>query len=325
MKYTCVDRGTERCPCHLMAAGQCYTCTMVQGGMCCCGDGAGWQGVCPYIEYLQQGKTVRPVPSDCLSPFRVLNKIFYAKDLFVVELAVPAGFAEKCRGPGAYVMIEALGWRTPVSVLRARSGGPGATGGGVVELLVKTAGPKTKWLAEDNTGWWKVAGPYFNGILNYCKEMPGKGGRLPDLVIARGSALAPLVNLLDGEGRDGGPELPFQNCQLYIDDEILPEAFLEEYLRGWVYESIRLNEAAVLERLQKQVHGQVERGGVLLLVSPFFSEKLCQGLTEKERAGMTVSNHANLCCAMGLCGACSYTDRDGITVRLCKCGDAVVK
>ena len=46
MEYKCVDRGSARCPCALMEAGQCYTCTMSRKGKCDCS--VDWQGVCPY-------------------------------------------------------------------------------------------------------------------------------------------------------------------------------------------------------------------------------------------------------------------------------------
>ena len=53
MEYRCVDRGSLRCPCTLMEAGQCYTCTMSREGKCDCSES--WQGVCPYNEFLQRG------------------------------------------------------------------------------------------------------------------------------------------------------------------------------------------------------------------------------------------------------------------------------
>ena len=34
---------------------------------------------------------------------------------------------------------------------------------------------------------------------------------------------------------------------------------------------------------------------------------------------LLLPNHANICCGIGICGACSETDGDGVTVRKCKC------
>ncbi len=333
VNYICVDRGTERCPCHLMEAGQCYTCTMVREGVCNCEDAAGWQGSCPYTEYLQQGGRVLESESDCLSQFDVLNKISYGSSLYMVRLDVPLGFAERCRRPGAYVMAEALGWRTPVSVLRAEA----LTGGrGTVDFLVKAAGPKTLALTADGCTRWKVAGPYENGLLHGERRWKGMLGQAPGndmLVVARGTAAAPLINLLHS------PEVPenLKECwRILLDDEALPEGFKEEYLNGWEYERVSLTDGEELERVRGLVRERLRKQATetsehrpdalaALFVSQYYAEKLMEGLTAAEKNRVILPNPANLCCAMGLCGACSHTDQDGVTVRLCKCSRAVVE
>ena len=108
MNYVCADRGSEHCPCRLMESGQCYTCTMVSEGRCSCEERAGWQGICPYSEYIQQGGMIRPDSWDQPAVFRILSKTSFARNLSVVRVAVPSGLAEKCRRPGSYMMAEAL-------------------------------------------------------------------------------------------------------------------------------------------------------------------------------------------------------------------------
>ena len=46
---------------------------------------------------------------------------------------------------------------------------------------------------------------------------------------------------------------------------------------------------------------------------------------EKEKEQLIIPNPANLCCGTGLCGSCSHTDKDGLTVRLCKCSPVVIE
>lgn len=312
MNYVCVDRGTERCPCILMEAGQCYTCTMVKEGTCSCEDKAGWTGTCPYTEYLQNGSRIMKEPSDRLSPFDVLSKTYYAENLFTVKLAVPAGFADRCRRPGAYVMAEAMDYRTPVSVLRAERFVPGDFSYGAIELLVKEVGPKTMELGRETV--WKMAGPYYNGLLNTEKLSQGR----PVLVIARGTAAAPFINMMDTLQAAGS------SITLYLDDESLPEEFLEEYLNGLAYETVRLQDEETLERMKRKVKEGLGNQ-VMVLASPYYTQGLTEGLTEKEKAQIILANHGNFCCGMGICGACSHTDGDGITVRLCKCSRTVVK
>ena len=79
MSYICADRGTDCCPCALMEAGQCYTCGMISRGKCDCNSG--WQGVCPYSEYVMRGKTSSPGKADRL--FTVEEKEDFAPDFSV--------------------------------------------------------------------------------------------------------------------------------------------------------------------------------------------------------------------------------------------------
>ena len=319
MGYVCVDRGSLRCPCHLMAAGQCYTCTMTRTGRCSCEDAAGWQGVCPYSEYMRRGETAVSREPDSLWETEVLKKIDYGNGLFVVRLAVSAGFAEACQRPGAYLMAEALGCRTPISVLRTRRQGRD----GFVELAVKAAGPKSEELTKKNT--WRIAGPYYGGLLR-GETLPPAGGKL--LVIARRVAAAPFLALRQL------PEWADMEAEVYLDDETLSEAFVEEYLCGQVFETIRLNEEIDLERMKRLLQQRIRTGcgdgtepaqAAMVLVSPYFMKRLTEDLSAEEKETLIVPNPANLCCGTGLCGSCSHTDSDGLPVRLCKCSPTVIE
>ena len=344
MNYLCTDRGSLRCPCHLMATGQCYTCTMVRKGICSCEEAAGWQGICPYTVYCQQGERVLPAGADSVSQFDVLTKTDYGGGLHVVRLKVPRGFFEECRRPGTYIMAEALGWRTPVSVLRCEGGGgsagdgSGCDDGWSVEFLVKETGPKSRELIRmaEEDGCWKAAGPYYNGLLQADQlEQWMEAGRQQWrgekkeklLAVVRGSAAAPLLHLLDS--------LQEADCQvrLYLDDENLPESFLENYLTGQVYQRIRLQDGYTLKRMKYLIQAAAADFAdssetmqqIMVLVSPHYMEQLLDGLSGHVRSRIILPNQANLCCGMGLCGSCSHTDRDGVTVKLCKCSQTVLE
>lgn len=309
MEYICADRGGDGCPCHLMEAGQCYTCTMVRDGICSCEDAAGWQGVCPYTEWEQQGGKVIKPGRNRLSQFSILSKIPFAQDLFVVQLSVPLGFAEKCQAPGSYIMAEALGWPMPVSVLRCLSHK------GIVEFLLKTAGPKSQALLQQDR--WTVAGPYRNGLLNLAAAACAK----PPVVVARGTAVAPLVNLLNSPEGFGRIKPASCGIEIYLDDEALPVEWKEEYLQGWPYERISLREDAQMERIKNIIFESIHNteNPVFLLVSEYYIKNLTKGLGKAEMSRIIMPNPANMCCSEGICGACSHTDEDGVTVRLCKC------
>jgi hypothetical protein len=210
-------------------------------------------------------------------------------------------------------MAQALGWRIPLSILRV--GVDSEARSSWVEILIKEEGPKSRALLAE-TEKWMAAGPYYNGLLGR-EEMD----EIPAFIIARGSAVAPLVHMLDcSEERSVN-----QSCikrTLYIDDEVIPEEFMEEYLRGHVFQRIRLSDPETLEKLRCEAEGHQTAA---FLISPYYIKQLTAGMDKEKISRITVPNPANLCCGMGICGACSHTDKDGVTVRLCKCSETVLE
>lgn len=59
---------------------------------------------------------------------------------------------------------------------------------------------------------------------------------------------------------------------------------------------------------------------VFLMVSPYFLGRLTE-LLDIDKREIIAPNHVNMCCGEGICGACSHTDAQGVTVRGCKCFD----
>jgi len=56
------------------------------------------------------------------------------------------------------------------------------------------------------------------------------------------------------------------------------------------------------------------------MVSPYFLGRLTE-LLDIDKREIIAPNHVNMCCGEGICGACSHTDAQGVTVRGCKCFD----
>lgn len=309
MEYKCVDRGSARCPCALMEAGQCYTCTMSRKGKCDCS--VDWQGVCPYNEFLQEG-SVPAIKGGLPEEFaaEVLEIRKYSEQLAVVRLGVDRGFARRCSLPGSFVMASVLGCRVPLSVLRT-----GWAHGGWIETAVQPAGPKTKELlkscldrGEQNPGklscLWKISGPFEAGLLN--RERLRKGE--PLTVITKGTAIAPFINIKEGF-------LKGMKVKLLVDDDKLTEDFLADYLADCSWEKVSLTEDE--EKILAAIDGADQ---VMLLASPYYTERFL-GMRPERKGDIITANHANMCCGAGICGACSYTDKDGVTVRRCKCID----
>lgn len=437
MEYRCVDVGTEKCPCILMEAGQCYTCRMCRDGVCACGES--WRGSCPYTTWLQQGGRIQDVPR--VSEALILSVREYDSHLSVVTLSVPRGLAQRCRTLGAYIIVESLGWQIPLSVLRstyaagtashttpaaASTAGTApagsastdiqsasiktntdlipasafpsaidAAGGGQIEIAIQPIGPKSRALLQDLTAPWRIRGPFYGGLTAL-----GRGALHPAdplLVIAKGTAIAPLINILErfcqagtqdissacqaqdtaaaSQAEATGSDLQLSTVgtasaasaisgaqaaraaaaekkqrlasglRLLIDTDKLTADFLTDYLKTQDGQPIPWQPIRLASEMERAAVLIAESRQTLFLASPYYAAQAKKaflksaafdgaarvqhstcGLKDREVAisqarnrCLLLPNHANICCGIGICGACSETDGDGVTVRKCKC------
>lgn len=399
MEYRCVDVGSEKCPCVLMEAGQCYTCRMCRDGVCACGES--WRGSCPYTTWLQQGGCAQEAPR--VSEASILAVREYAPHLSVVTLSVPRGLAQRCRTLGAYIIVESLGWQIPLSVLRstytagtashttpaaastagaapagsASTSGSASTdiqsasiktdtdlipasafpsaidaaGGGQIEIAIQPIGPKSRALLQDLTAPWRIRGPFYGGLTALGSGVLHPAD--PLLVIAKGTAIAPFINMLERFCQAGTQEISTA-CQtqsltpglrLLIDADKLTADFLTDYLRTQDWQSIPWQPIRLASEMERAAALIAESRQTLFLASPYYAaqakkvflksaafdgaargqDSTC-GLKDREDAisqaqnrCLLLPNHANICCGIGICGACSETDGDGVTMRKCKC------
>lgn len=399
MDYRCVDVGSEKCPCILMEAGQCYTCRMCRDGVCACGES--WRGSCPYTTWLQQGGCAQEAPR--VSEASILAVREYAPHLSVVRLSVPRGLAQHCRTLGTYIIVESLGWQIPLSVLRstyaagtashttpaaastagaapagsASTSGSASTdiqsasiktdtdlipasaflsaidaaGSGQIEIAIQPIGPKSRALLQDLTAPWRIRGPFYGGLTALGSGVLHPAD--PLLVIAKGTAIAPFINMLE-RFCQAGTQDSSTACQaqsltpglrLLIDADKLTADFLTDYLKTQEGQSIPWQPIRLASEMERAAALIAESRQTLFLASPYYAaqakkaflksaafdgaarvqDSTC-GLKDREDAISQVQNrclllpnHANICCGIGICGACSETDGDGVTMRKCKC------
>ncbi len=399
MEYRCVDVGSEKCPCILMEAGQCYTCRMCRDGVCACGES--WRGSCPYTTWLQQGGCAQEAPR--VSEASILAVREYAPHLSVVTLSVPRGLAQRCRTLGAYIIVESLGWQIPLSVLRstytagtashttpaaastagaapagsASTSGSASTdiqsasiktdtdlipasafpsaidaaGSGQIEIAIQPIGPKSRALLQDLTAPWRIRGPFYGGLTALGSGVLHPAD--PLLVIAKGTAIAPFINMLERFCQAGTQDISTA-CQtqsltsglrLLIDADKLTADFLTDYLKTQDGKTIPWQPIRLASEMERAAALIAESRQTLFLASPYYAaqakkaflksaafdgvarvqDSTC-GLKDREDAisqaqkrCLLLPNHANICCGIGICGACSETDGDGVTMRKCKC------
>ena len=317
MEYICVDRGGERCPCILMEAGQCYMCNMIRSGKCSCASL--WQGVCPYTEYLQRNKKVTKevVPKN----LKIAHIKSYSPTLSVITLESTLAFGLKCEEMGAFLMVQWKDWFIPISVLRVTADFENQLS--YIDLAVNASGPKTIGLLKKAIIGEKVVvkGPFYSGLIN--KESFDKTANT--IILAKGIAATPLANmkkyLIGSENTLNNTKNKLMEFKL--DRSKLPNDFITEYLSDFDFEDVDLeSESFEIAESMKEAYGYSyvgeKRPNLLLMVSPYYVEKILK-LTGLNRNRMITPNHSNMCCGEGYCGSCSYTDKDGITVRMCKC------
>lgn len=113
---------------------------------------------------------------------------------------------------------------------------------------------------------------------------------------------------------------------MYLDESKLTREFIDKYVLPLEYKKIALDKE--LESLSVTVREDVEYSikhtgkapNIFLMVSPYYKTLLMEKCRFEEPQ-IIYPNHANMCCGEGVCGACSHTDENGHTVRLCKCID----
>ena len=307
MGYVCVDRGTEKCPCVLMETGQCYTCGMISTGKCDCASS--WQGVCPYTEYIQNGR--KTATRGIERNFKIAAVEDFSDKLKVMTLETSMGFALECSKLGAFLMIDSDGYKVPLSVMEAKTGKYS-----YVKAAMYVEGPKTELLdrrlEKDNK--IKVTGPFVSGVI-HKEQFDIK--RLT-VIIGKGIAIMPVLNQ---KNVIGGSLI-----RMYLDESKLTREFIDKYVLPLEYKKIALDKE--LESLSVTVREDVEYSikhtgkapNIFLMVSPYYKTLLMEKCRFEEPQ-IIYPNHANMCCGEGVCGACSHTDENGHTVRLCKCID----
>ena len=399
MEYRCVDVGSEKCPCILMEAGQCYTCRMCRDGVCACGES--WRGSCPYTTWLQQGGCAQEAPRVFEASILAVRE--YAPHLSVVTLSVPRGLAQHCRTLGAYIIVESLGWQIPLSVLRstyaagtashttpaaastagaAPAGSASTSGsastdiqsasiktdidpipasafpsaidaadGGQIEIAIQPIGPKSRALLQDLTAPWRIRGPFYGGLTALGSGVLHPAD--PLLVIAKGTAIAPFINMLERFCQAGTQDISTA-CQtqsltpglrLLIDADKLTADFLTDYLKTQEGQSIPWQPIRLASEMERAAMLIAESRQTLFLASPYYAaqakkaflksaafdgaahvqDSTCglkareDAISQAQKRCLLLPNHANICCGIGICGACSETDGDGVTMRKCKC------
>lgn len=302
----CIDAGSENCPCYLAVTGDCLLCTRLQNKQSC---DCNWKGVCIYNEFIQGSKRVNNPRSDFQA--RIVEKKYYLDDLVVFTLEVGKGFAIKASRPGSFIFLKDNDsksfYETPLCIMDTD------INKGQLTVAVKIISAKTKTLADAEDSL-TVRGVYRNGIIG-IKEITGKdvkGKKI--LIIAKGIGLAP--------GMLSANYLWYKNrVDLVIDLDKISEELVSDYIGEGegIIKHLSLSDMEDRKELTDLLYRE-KYDSVIILTSDYYL-KIIGDIVKKilPCAKIAMINNFKICCGEGICGACSVTDKDGDTFKMCKC------
>lgn len=299
----CIDAGRENCPCALAEAGSCLVCGRLSGGSC---EDCSWQGTCIYTLYEQNGRRLIKGRQEQMLPIAEIRT--YGENFRVFILQADRGFCQKAQTAGAYVFVKAPSadpwYAMPISVLKSEPDK------GLLHLGVCSCGPKSAGIFTEMETL-SVRGVYYNALSGLSHLHRNSAGTA---VFAKGIAIAPLRNFLDGGSRY--TDL-LAGLRLYADLDKVGQDFFLDYFGDLPAGAVEIRQFAweglccLGEEEQATLR---EDGNIFALASPYYVSRIQQVFGSK----VIRPTEGNLCCGEGVCGACTCNDEEGRTIRRCK-------
>lgn len=298
----CIDVGREGCPCALAEHGKCQACSRLSGGTC---NDCNWQGSCVYTLYRQNDrKQIRSRESRILPVAEVKD---YQENCKVFVLRADKGFCQKAQTAGAYVFVRGTEqgdrYETPISVLKAEPEK------GLLHLGVCDCGVKSGSLFRAKVAL-SVRGIYYNALSGFGSLVENP---VRTAVFAKGIAVAPLRNFLDGKRY----EKRMTNLNLFMDTEKVGMDFFRDYFGDMAARSVQVRsfdaeglcDLDELDRIEAE-----ERINVFALTSPHYADQIRRAAARP----IVRPVEGNMCCGEGVCGACTCVNEQGETIHRCK-------
>ncbi|MGL5416966.1 MAG: sulfide/dihydroorotate dehydrogenase-like FAD/NAD-binding protein [Clostridium sp.] len=310
-KFTCIDLGTDYCPCHLAESGDCILCSQLRGKCFC--ECSNWNGVCIYNEFLNnknKAKKGRETINCDIIEFKNVED-----DIVIIKFRVSRQLAVDLSRPGAYIFLRKSilsYFEVPVSVMESNDEE------GWIKVAVKISGVKTKDLLKFNNEKLIVRGPYYNGIfgLKELKELTNK----KVLIIGRGIGLAPSINVIN--------RLLQKENKVYLIKDIgeITYDFSKEYLEKSnleeVNEEIIIQDGKLTNEVRDKIKEYVERGIEHIHIggADITTYNIIEFLDALNRNDISISccNNFKMSCGEGVCGACTIKYEGNKVRRYCK-------
>lgn len=299
--FECIDVGSENCPCYLAETGDCLTCSRLAGlDYCDCR----WQGVCIYNEYSWNQKKVKNPREEIAT--KIVDKKIFKGNIHVIVLQGNKYLCQRFKFPGTFIFARNSDYKeiydVPLSVMYVDNEKD------QIHIAVKVISAKTKAIVESKDELL-IKGPYRNGIIGLKALERNVEGRM--LILCRNMGLAPAVKLVDFyKGK--------KEIDLIMDDYRLEENFAQPYFKELGIVPLRRNfkNDEDLQEIKKIIKEGSYDSTIIFASDKYISffEKLIE-----DKKNYAILNNSNMCCGEGICGACSYVDKNGEVIKMCKC------
>lgn len=308
----CIDAGTEYCPCHLAASGECILCSQLHGSNFC--DCLNWKGVCIYQEFHDNGN--KPKEERKVYTCKVVDRILYEDSLLIIKFEAPHKLSIDLAKPGSFIFIrsdENIYYDVPISILESD------IDNNVITVMIEVRGIKTKKILDlKKEGNIVIRGPYWNGVFGIKNIEKQKDNHV--LVLARGIGMAPMIPVLKKLVQNDN------KVTVIVDKQPFEDIYVTEWLDklGLIPQEMNLIEKGQLSPEGKvAIKSLIKYNNVSLIHiagADILTYKVIDYLDELERKDIDLSccNNMKMCCGEGICGSCTARFSGHRVKRLCK-------
>ncbi|MGL5820611.1 MAG: sulfide/dihydroorotate dehydrogenase-like FAD/NAD-binding protein [Sarcina sp.] len=307
---TCIDAGTEFCPCHLAESGDCILCSQLKGEKFC--DCSNWSGTCIYNEFINNNYKAKASRNEYTLN---IKKIEFLEDTLVrLTVNSPHKLIMSLINPGSFVFIKGSlinnYFDFPISIEHLDIENNFFT------MCIEIRGSKTKNILQLKEGGnLNIRGPYFNGVfgLDNLKKLQKSNV----LIIARGIGGAPSQPVIKKLQENGNKLLIVYDSNPFQTDYFFEKTYNIEIEYMNIFDKGKLTtkfKNYFLDKLKTDIK-LIHCAGADILTT-----EIINFLHELDLDELLLSccNNSKMCCGEGICGSCTARYKGQIVKRLCK-------
>ncbi|MGL4740583.1 MAG: sulfide/dihydroorotate dehydrogenase-like FAD/NAD-binding protein [Sarcina sp.] len=309
-KKTCIDAGTEFCPCHLAESGDCILCSQLNGEKFC--DCSNWCGTCIYSEFINNNCKAKASREEYILEIKEVELL--EQNLIRLTVNAPHKLIMSLVNPGSFIFIKGdlknNYFDFPISIENLNIENNFFT------LCIEIRGAKTKSILTLKQGEkLNIRGPYFNGIfgIENLKSLNNSNA----IVISRGIGGAPSQSAIKKLKENSNNISILYDINPFKNDYFFEKAYKNDVEYMSIFEKGKLTpkfEEYILKKLEDGVDLIHCAGADILTIEIInFLHKL-----QLDNILLSCCNNSKMCCGEGICGSCTARYKGQVVKRLCK-------